>query len=335
MRIALDAMGGDFAPAYPVHAAVEALKNFPAISRLVLVGDEEKIRHELSKHGAVPTERLHIFHTTQVVAMDDSPVEAVRKKKDSSMCRAVDLVKEGAADAIVSAGNTGALLAASTIKLRTLPGVDRAALAVVMPKREGIFVLMDAGASVDAKPENLVDYAIMGEAYCRHILRKPDPKIGVLSNGSEEGKGNKLSCETYDLLKETPVNFIGNVEGHALFDGQADVIVCDGFVGNITLKTIESLSKLTFKVIKEELTANFVRLAGAMLVKSAFRSIAKKFNADDYGGALLLGVNGIVIKAHGSSSVLALYNSLRVAVEAVDNQVNPHIVENLAKVHNL
>lgn len=328
-------MGGDFAPAYPVHAAVEALKNFPAISRLVLVGDEEKIRHELSKHGAVPTERLHIFHTTQVVAMDDSPVEAVRKKKDSSMCRAVDLVKEGAADAIVSAGNTGALLAASTIKLRTLPGVDRAALAVVMPKREGIFVLMDAGASVDAKPENLVDYAIMGEAYCRHILRKPDPKIGVLSNGSEEGKGNKLSCETYDLLKETPVNFIGNVEGHALFDGQADVIVCDGFVGNITLKTIESLSKLTFKVIKEELTANFVRLAGAMLVKSAFRSIAKKFNADDYGGALLLGVNGIVIKAHGSSSVLALYNSLRVAVEAVDNQVNPHIVENLAKVHNL
>jgi glycerol-3-phosphate acyltransferase PlsX len=283
---------------------VEAVKNFPAISRLILVGDEEKIRRELSRHQAVPMERLHVFHTTQVVAMDDSPVEAVRRKKDSSMCRAVDLVKEGAADAVVSAGNTGALLAASTIKLRTLPGVDRAALACVIPKREGIFVLMDAGASVDAKPENLVDYAIMGEAYCRHLLRQPDPKIGVLSN-------------------------------HALFDGPADVVVCDGFVGNITLKTIESLAKMTFKVIKEELTANFVRLAGAILVKNAFRGIARKFNADAYGGALLLGVNGIVVKAHGSSSVYALFNSLRVAVESVENQVNPHIVENIAKVHNL
>jgi glycerol-3-phosphate acyltransferase PlsX len=335
MRIALDAMGGDFAPAYPVHAAVEALKNFPAISRLVLVGDEEKIRYELSKHSAVPIGKLHIFHTTQVVEMDDSPVDAVRKKKDSSMNRAVDLVKEGAADAVVSAGNTGALLASSTIKLRTLPGVDRAALAVVMPKRNGIFVLMDAGASVDAKPENLVDYAIMGEAFCRHILRKPDPKIGVLNNGSEEGKGNELAKGTFELLKETPLNFIGNVEGHALFEGKADVVVCDGFVGNIVLKTIESLAKMTFQIIKEELTSNFVRLAGAMLVKSAFRNISKRYSADDYGGALLLGVNGIVIKAHGSSSVMALYNSLRVAVEAVDNQVNPHIIENIAKVHNL
>lgn len=328
-------MGGDFAPAHPVHAAVEALRNFPAIASLILVGDEEQIRRELSKHGVVAADRVQIVHATQIVTMDDSPVEAVRKKKDSSMCRAVDLVKDGKADAIVSAGNTGALLAASTIKLRALPGVDRAALAVVIPKREGIFVLMDAGASVDAKPENLVDYAVMGEAYCRHILRIPDPKIGTLSNGAEEGKGNELSKTAYDLLKEAPVNFIGNIEGHALFDGAADIVVCDGFVGNIVLKTIESLSKLTFKVIKEELTANFVRLAGAMLVRSAFQNISKKFNADIYGGALLLGVNGIVIKAHGSSSALALYNSLRVAVEAVDNQVNPHIVENIAKIHDL
>jgi glycerol-3-phosphate acyltransferase PlsX len=328
-------MGGDFAPAHPVHAAVEALRNFPAIARLILVGDEAKLRHELARHGVVPTGRLHLVHTTQVVEMHDSPVEAVRKKKDSSLCRAVELVRDGKADAIVSAGNTGALLAASTIRLRTLPGVDRAALAVVVPKRDGIFVLMDAGASVDAKPENLVDYAVMGEAYCRHILRTPDPKIGVLSNGAEEGKGSALSCAAYHLLKDTPVNFIGNIEGHALFEGAADVVVCDGFVGNIVLKTIESLSKTTFKIIKDELTANFVRLAGAMLVRSAFQNISKKFNADAGGGALLLGVNGIVIKAHGSSSVPALFNSLRVAVEAVDNQVNPHIVENIAKVHNL
>ncbi|MDR1304120.1 MAG: phosphate acyltransferase PlsX [Verrucomicrobiales bacterium] len=335
MRIALDSMGGDFAPAYPVHAAVEALRNFRAISRLILVGDEEQIRRELSRHGTVPADRLRVFHTTQVVAMADSPVEAVRRKKDSSMCRAVDLVKEGAADAIVSAGNTGALLAASTIKLRTLAGVDRAALAVVMPKRDGIFVLMDAGASVDAKPDNLVDYAIMGEAYCRHLLRKPDPKIGVLSNGSERGKGSKLACEAYDLLKDTPVNFIGNIEGHDLFDGPADVVVCDGFVGNVLLKSIESMARMTFKMLKEELTANLVRLSGAMLTKGAFATIHKKVNADDHGGALLLGVNGIVIKAHGSSSVRALCSSLRVAVEAVDNQVNPHIIENLARLRNL
>jgi phosphate acyltransferase len=335
MRIALDAMGGDFAPAYPVHAAVEALKSFPSITRLILVGDEEKIRHELSKHASVPTGRLHVFHTTQVVAMDDSPVDAVRKKKDSSMCRAVDLVKEGAVDALVSAGNTGALLAASTIKLRTLPGVDRAALAVIMPKRHGIFVLMDAGASVDAKPESLVDYAVMGEAFCRHILRKPDPKIGILSNGAEESKGNELTKSAHNLLKETPINFIGNVEGHDLFDGEADVVVCDGFIGNVVLKSMESMAKMTFGLIKEELTSNLVRISGAMLVKGAFKNIYKRMSADDYGGALLLGVNGVVIKAHGSSSVQALYNSLRAAVDAVDNQVNPHIVKNIAKVHNL
>lgn len=259
--------------------------------------------------------------------MTDGAVEAVRRKKDSSLNRAVETVKDGRADAIVSAGNTGALVASATIKLRTLPGVDRAGIATVMPARDHPFVLMDSGAGVDAKPEHLVAYAIMGSVYASHILNRKQPRVGLLSNGTEDHKGNELTKEAYRLLKQAPVNFIGNVEGHGLFDGHADVVVCDGFIGNIVLKACENLAKSTFAWLKAELSANPMRLLGAWLAREAFQTIKKKTNADEYGGALLLGVNGICIKAHGSSSVLALINSLRVAAEAVDNQVNPHIVE--------
>jgi len=331
MKIALDAMGGDHAPAHPVAAAIQALARFPQITRLILVGDEEKIRTELAKHGAEPNDRLHLFPTTQVIAMTDGAVEAVRRKKDSSLCRAVDLVKEGAVDAIVSAGNTGALVAAATIKLRNLPGVDRAGLACPMPSRNGVWILLDAGASVDARPEHLLAYGCMGSIYAHHILGIAKPRVGLLCNGTEEGKGNELTRQSYELLKSAPVHFIGNVEGHGLFEGAADVVACDGFVGNITLKTAEALAKSTFKWIKEEITSNPIRMAGALLARGAFQSIKKKTNADEYGGALLLGVNGICVKAHGSSSVHALFNSLRVACEAVTQQVNPHIVEALAQ----
>jgi glycerol-3-phosphate acyltransferase PlsX len=330
MKIALDAMGGDHAPAHPVAAALRALEAYPQITRLVLVGDEDALRRELRGHGAEPGERLHLFPTTQVIEMTDSAVDAVRRKKDSSLCRAVDLVKEGAVDAVVSAGNTGALVAACTIKLRTLPGVDRAGLACPMPSRSGVWLLLDAGASVDARPEHLVAYGCMGSIYAQHILGMARPRVGLLSVGTEESKGNELTRNTFPLLQQAPIEFIGNVEGHGLFEGAADVVVCDGFVGNITLKTAESLAKTTFKWIKEEIQSNPLRMAGALLAQGAFKTIKKKTNADEYGGALLLGVNGICVKAHGSSSVHALFNSLRVACESVTRQVNPLIIQALA-----
>lgn len=330
MKIALDAMGGDFAPVNPVAAAVQALKKLPAIERLILTGDEDILRRELAKHGESPSDRLHIFHTTQVIEMTDGAVDAVRRKKDSSLNRAIDLLKEGAVDAAVSAGHTGALVASSTIKLRNLKGVDRAGISTLMPTRNGTFLLLDAGASVDAKPEHLLGYGIMGSVYCQNILKIANPRVGLLCNGTEEIKGNELTKEAFKLLKNAPINFIGNVEGHGLFEGEADVVVCDGFIGNIVLKTAESLAKATFKWLKEEITSNPIRMAGAMLAQGAFKSIKAKTNADEYGGALILGVNGICVKAHGSSSTLALYNSLRVASEAVETQINPHIVEALS-----
>ncbi|NJK92907.1 MAG: phosphate acyltransferase PlsX, partial [Blastochloris sp.] len=217
-------------------AAVQALARIPAIERLVLVGDEDVLRQELAKHNVAPSDRLHLFHTTQVIEMTDGAVEAVRRKKDSSLNRAIDLLKEGAVDAAVSAGHTGALVASSTIKLRNLPGVDRAGIATLMPTRNGKFLLLDAGASVDAKPLHLLTYAIMGSVYCQNILHIPNPKVGLLCNGTEEVKGNELTKEAFQLLKNAPINFIGNVEGHGLFEGQVDVVVCDGFIGNIVFK---------------------------------------------------------------------------------------------------
>lgn len=331
MKIALDAMGGDHAPGHPVEAALRALAAFPEIQTLILVGDEDVLKRELARHQAAPSDRLHLFHATQVIEMHESPVESVRRKKDSSMCRAIDLVKEGAADAIVSAGNTGALVAAATIKLRNLPGVDRAALATPMPSRSGVWLLLDAGASVDCRPEHLLAFGHMGSIYASHLLGVDRPRVGLLSVGTEEGKGNELTREAYDLLKQASVHFIGNVEGHGLFEGAADVVVCDGFVGNITLKTAESLAKTTFKWIKEEIQANPLRMAGALLAQGAFKTIRKKTSADEYGGALLLGINGVCVKAHGSSSVHALFNSLRVACQSVTRQVNPHIVQALSQ----
>jgi glycerol-3-phosphate acyltransferase PlsX len=333
MRIALDAMGGDFAPARPVAAAIRALHAFPHIKELILVGDESRLRDELKKNHFKADKRLRIHHCTQVVEMTDHATEAVRRKKDSSISRAVELVKDGKADAVVSAGHTGALVACATIRLRNLPGVDRAGIATVMPSGKGVWILLDAGASVDAKPEHLVAYAVMGSVFYRQIIKVKEPRVGLLSNGTEEVKGNELTREVLKLLKKTPVvNFVGYVEGHGLYDGNVEVVICDGFVGNIVLKASENLAKSTFKWLKEELERSPFRMAGAWLARNAFRSIKKRTNADEYGGALLLGVDGICIKAHGSASVQAIVNSIRVAAEAVDLQLNPHIVEELSKV---
>ena len=332
MKIALDAMGGDFGPPNIIGGAVLALNEYPHIEKLYLVGDTPRIEAELKKHGC-NDRRIEIFHATQVVEMHDSAVDAVRRKKDSSVSRAVDLVKKGEAAAIVSAGHTGAAVAATTIKLRTLPGIDRPGIAAIIPSETNIFVLIDAGANSDAKPEHLLQYAIMGSVYSRHVLGYKNPQIGLMSIGGEDVKGTDLTKEVFKILKQSSLNFRGNVEGHDLFADPVEVVVCDGFVGNVILKTCESIGDAIFKWLKHELMRSKIRMAGAYLARNAFLTIKKKVNYEEYGGMPLLGVNGICIIAHGASTPLAIKNALRVAAESIEHQVNPHIVEEVRRYH--
>ncbi|MFH1066857.1 MAG: phosphate acyltransferase PlsX [bacterium] len=333
MKIALDAMGGDFAPERPVAAAVQALRLFPAIRKLFLVGDEVKIKAELQKNNHPADDpRIEIRHCTQVIEMSDGAVEGIRRKKDNSISRSMDLVKKGEADAVVSAGHTGAMVAAATIKLRTLPGIDRPGIATVFPTETNLFVLLDAGANIDAHPQHLLQYAVMGSVYSREILKFSTPRVGLLGIGTEDVKGNDQTKETFKLLRESSLNFVGNIEGHDLFERPVEVVVCDGFIGNIVLKTSESLSHAIFKWLKDELIRSPVRKVGAWLARNAFRAIKKKVNYEEYGGSLLLGVNGICVIAHGASSIKAVTNAIRVATEAVQHQMNPRIVEEMKKI---
>ena len=263
--------------------------------------------------------------------MTDGAVESVRRKKDSSVSRAVDLVKKGEAAAIVSAGHTGAAVAATTIKLRTLPGIDRPGIAAIFPSETNIFVLIDAGANSDARPEHLLQYGIMGSVYSRHVLGYKSPSIGLMSIGGEDVKGTDLTKEVFKMLKRSALNFRGNIEGHDLFAHPVEVVVCDGFVGNVILKTCESVGDAIFKWLKHELVKTKVRMAGAFLAQKAFQAIKKKVNYEEYGGSPLLGVNGICIIAHGSSTPLAIKNALRVAAESIEQQVNPHIIEEVSR----
>ena len=332
MRIALDAMGGDFGPPNIVGGAVLALKEYPYIAKLYLVGDTPRIEKEL-KHHRCNDRRIEIVHATQVVEMSDAAVDAVRRKKDSSVSRAVDLVKKGDAAAIVSAGHTGAAVAATTIKLRTLPGVDRPGIAAVIPSETNIFVLIDAGANSDPRADHMLQYAIMGSVYSRHVLGYESPQVGLMSIGDEDQKGSELTKEVFKMLKQSGLNFRGNIEGHDLFADPVEVVVCDGFVGNVILKTCESIADAIFKWLKHELMRSGARMAGAYLARNAFRTIKKKVNYEEYGGMPLLGVNGICIIAHGASTPLAIKNALRVAAESIEHQVNPHIVEEVRRYH--
>lgn len=323
-------MGGDFGPPALVAGSVMALREYPRIDKLFLVGDSPKIEAELKKH-ACNDARVEIVHSTQVVEMSDKPVESVRRKKDSSISRAVDLVKHGTADAVVSAGHTGAAVASTTIKLRTLPGVERPGIASVIPTESNLFVLIDAGANVDAKPMHLLQYGIMGSVYSRHVLGYDNPCVGLMSIGEEDVKGSEFTREVFKMLKESQLNFRGNIEGHDLFAHPVEVVVCDGFVGNVILKTCESVGDAVFKWLKHELMKNKLRMAGAYLAQGAFRTIKKKVNYETYGGSPLLGVNGICIIAHGASTPLAIKNALRVAAESIEHEVNPHIVEEIRR----
>jgi glycerol-3-phosphate acyltransferase PlsX len=297
-----------------------------------LVGDSKQIEAELKKQRCNDS-RVEIVHASQVVDMSDRAVESVRRKKDSSVSRAVDLVKHGQADAIVSAGHTGAAVAASKIKLRTLPGIDRPGIAAILPTETNVFVLIDAGANIDARPEHLFQYAIMGSVYSRHVLGYPKPSVGLISLGEEDVKGNEMTKEVFKMLKKSSLNFVGNIEGRHLFEDPVEVVVCDGFVGNVILKTCESISVAIFEWLKHELSRTPMRKLGAFLARESFRTIKDKTNYEEYGGSPLLGVNGICIIAHGSSSSLAIKNALRVAAESIEHQVNPHIIEEVQRYH--
>jgi len=332
MRIAVDVMGGDHGSGVIIAGVRRALAKLPEIETLFLVGAEEESKEELVRQKCSDS-RLEIHPASQVLTMDDKPVEAIRRKRDSSMLRAIELVKDEKADAIISPGNTGGLLAASTIRLRTLNPVDRAAIATIMPSYNGEFLLVDAGANADCKPSHLVQFATMGSIYCREILGKSKPRVAVLSNGTEESKGTEFTREVLRQIRKTDLNCIGYCEGYHLFDDGVDVVVADGFVGNIVLKSCESLAKALKKTIKSELTANPIRKLGSLFVYTALKGIRRRFDADAYGGAPLLGLNGNVIKAHGSSSEIAIMNAVRVAAESVQHKIKQTIESEVARVN--
>jgi phosphate acyltransferase len=325
MRIALDAMGGDYAPKNTIEGAVLALKEFPFIEKLFLVGDGMAIGGELKRLNCKDS-RTEIFHASEVVSMKESGAKAVRHKKDASICRAVDLVKNGAAHALVSAGHTGAAVAAAVLKLRTLKGIERPAVACLLPTECNVFVLIDGGANPDSSPGNLVQFAIMGSVFSEHALGYRSPSVALMSIGEEDTKGNDVTKEAFKLLKASGLNFRGNIEGHDLFENPADVIVCDGFTGNVVLKTSEAIAHAIFSWLKHELFKNPVRSLGARLAEGAFRSIRKKTNYEEYGGMPLLGVNGVCIIAHGASSPLAIKNAIRAATESIKHEINPQIL---------
>ena len=326
MRIALDAMGGDYAPRNTVAGAVMALKEFPRITKLFLTGDQTLVKRELEEQSCGDS-RIEVVHTTQVIEMSEHPVDAIRRKKDSSVSRAIDLVKRGHADAIVSAGHTGAMVAGTTIKLRTLEGVERPGIASYLPTERNVCVLIDAGANVDARPEHMVQYAIMGTVISKYVLGFENPAVGLMSIGGEDVKGSEFTKDIFKLLKRSKLNFRGNVEGHDLFENPVEVVLCDGFVGNVTLKVCEATASAVFHWLKRELTATPVRKFGALLAKNAFLAIRNRTNYETYGGSPLVGVNGVAIIAHGASSALAIKNALRVACEFVELGINPLIVE--------
>jgi glycerol-3-phosphate acyltransferase PlsX len=322
MKIAVDAMGGDHGPAVVVEGAVAAVREYGA--SVILVGDRTAVAAEIERVGARSLD-IEIRHASEVVGMAESPSQALRRKRDSSLRVSAELVRDGKAAAFISAGNTGAALAISMFVIGVLRGIDRPAIAAVLPSLRGFSVLIDAGANVAPKPWHLFQFAIMGHVYARDILGLELPRVGLLSVGEEEGKGNDLTRETYDLLKESRLNFIGNIEGRDVYNGSCDVIVTDGFTGNVALKISESLAEMVGAMIKEELTRDIRSKVGAALAVPAFGRFKKRVDYTEMGGAPLLGIDGAAIICHGASPVKAIKNAVRVAAEWAKAGLNEHI----------
>jgi glycerol-3-phosphate acyltransferase PlsX len=335
-RIAVDAMGGDLGPAEVVAGVRLALERVRDLTPITLVGDEAVLRPLLQQGGLAGHAALVVKHAAEVITMDDG-VAAMKRKRDASMLRAIELVKAGEAIAVVSTGNTKVMVAAGTVKLRPLEGIDRPALAPVVPRENGHFILIDAGANPEARVDHLVHNAILGSHYCRVVLGVKQPRVGLLSIGTEEGKGNELVAETHEALKrlEGIIRYTGPIEGFQLFFDQVDVVVCDGFVGNICLKSWESLAKFIGATLKSELKANPVRFAGATLAKGALDALKHRIQPERYGGAPLLGLRGSVFKAHGSSNREAIMNAIRICHEMVAKELNEHVMHDIARANEL
>ena len=325
-------MGGDHGCGVVIAGVKLALEANKDITAVYLVGDQTTIHNSLPARG-FRDHRVKVIHASEVVEMDDKPAIALRKKKDSSIARAAELVVEGHADALVSLGNTGGIFAAATFKVGRIAGVDRGCIATVIPRQGNEFVLLDAGANIECTPLNLAQFAVMGNIYSREVLGRKKPRVGVLSIGTEDSKGNALTLEAFKLCQLLDLNFIGNVEGHDLFKDHVDVVVCDGFVGNVVLKTSESLAVAMFSMLKRELMSNPKRQIGAYLAQNAFQAIRKRMDPEVYGGAPLLGFNGMVFKAHGSARERAVASAMRVTGESLQHHVNEIIAREIAKAN--
>lgn len=329
MKIALDAMGGDLAPKATVEGAYLYQKETQRRNEIILVGDEQAIHVECERFGPPQEHNISVVHASESISMNESPTEALKSKKDSSMVVGLNLHKSGAADGFVSAGNTGAQMAASLLNLGRIKGVNRPAIGSFIPSEKGMVFVIDVGANAEAKPQNLLQFGIMGSIFVDHLYPKPNLKIGLLNIGEEEKKGTEVTQAAYQLMKKELRGFAGNIEGRDILKGKVDIIVCDGFVGNIVLKFAESVMGVLSKSFKRNLGSNLFINLGALLVKPAFSEMRRKYDYEEYGGVPLLGISGISIICHGSSTGKAIKNALRVAEQMSTKNVNEHIAERL------
>ncbi len=334
MKIAIDAMGGDHAPAATVKGILEAAQEWPEL-KFILVGDSRHIQKYFpeQKTGGDVIRRIDILEASEMITNDEEPVKAVRKKKDSSLVRSVELVKQGEADAVISAGNTGAFMTAGLLGLGRIKGIDRPALAPIIPTIDGRGTLiLDVGANMDARPQHLLQYAVMGSIYAGKVMGIDQPRVGLLNVGAEGGKGNELTKEAYGRLQELPIHFIGNVEAREVPYGSCDVLVCDGFTGNILLKSLEGMAAGVFEVLKTELTRNILSKLAASMLRPAFRRIKNRMDYAEYGGAPLMGLQGVCIKAHGSSDARAIKNAVTQTKKFIEHGVIDQISREIKKV---
>ena len=327
--IGIDAMGGDHAPAHPVAGAILAARELHV--PIVLVGRRPEVEAEMKRHHASGLP-ITVRHAEEIVGMEESPVNAFRRKKDSSIHVGATMLKDGEVQAFLSAGNTGAVMTTVKVLCGVLDGVERPALCAVVPNLQGPSVWLDVGANVDCRPVHLAQFAVMGHLYAREVLAIPSPRVGLMSVGEEAGKGNDVTREAFRILKETPLNFIGNVEGRDIFSGKADVIVCDGFIGNVSLKAVESAAEALLHFMKDELGKSLRAKVGYLLARPAFRAFRRKVDYAEYGGVPLLGVRGTAIVCHGGSSPRAIKNAVRVALEFNRHAVNDRIHDEIVRL---